>query len=335
VGSDKGIPVRDGFGHVVKDGLTRDVVRAVNHLSGIELGTASMEFGVAPAAFSYFGLFPISPPDEGQPLWTHTNPYGNVSITRGVMIGADGKAQVTKYPSGGLPRKILTDIATEVALNVKRGSANPERVDLAPSLSGYSALLGKQRGGSTNKMVYDQFVATVKSQVTITAVQDEIRGGVAGKWLRSKTGPRIAEDLNLWFPTGATFEEFEPYVIVSPEFLALISNGHIVPVRRDILGMLVGKPMAFDIFMWLTSWIYYLHKSNTKEMFFGWGDLYSTFTHEYSRLDRFVAKWKQAFEEARRYYLDANIELMRGNRSRPGGILVKQSPLLINEKTAT
>lgn len=309
--------------------LPRDLVRALDHLGSLERGELEERYGVAPSLFAHFGLFPLTAPDEAAPIWTRKNPFGAVSITRGVWMDGTGAPTLTRYPSGGLPRLFLVDLASELLAANKRGEEHPEVIDLARTLNRYTTERLGLRPGSRNRAVLDQVIATARSTITFTHVEYD---ATTGRRKGSGHDTKVADGFDLWLPEQEALDGFEPTITLSPGFKQLVLEGQNVPVRRDLLAQLAGKPMAFDILLWLGNVTYWLHRSGKPEAFFDWPYLFATFTHDYTRLDNFSTKWKAALTDAMRYYPNGNAELVRGARGRPGGVLIKRSPLLIEPR---
>ncbi|HPY25044.1 MAG TPA: replication protein RepA [Mycobacterium sp.] len=310
--------------------LPRDLVRALDHLGSLERGELEERYGVAPSLFAQFGLFPLTAPDEDKPLWTRRNPFGAVSITRGVALDDDGNPALTRYPSGGLPRLFLVDLASEVLAAHRRGDEHPEVIDLGRTLTRYTTERLGLRKGSRNRAVLDQVTATARATITLTSTGTDERTGrrKAIAW----DAPKVADRYELWLPEQDALSGFEPSITLSPAFVSLVLEGQRVPVRRDLLAQLAGKPMAFDVLLWLGGITYWLHRSGKPEAFFDWPYLFATFTHDYARVDHFTTKWKAALTDVMRYYPEGQVEIVRGARGRPGGVRVQRSPLLIEPR---
>ncbi len=307
----------------------RDLVRALDHLSALERGELEERYGVAPQLFAQFGLFPLTAPDESAPMWTRESPFGSVTIARGVWADESGRPALTRYPSGGIPRLFLVDLATEVRNAARQGREHPEVVELTDTLNRYTTQRLGLRSGSQNRAVLNQVIATARSTITfVTKGYDPEKGmtRVSGR------DARVADGFDLWLPEQDALAGFEPTITLSHGFMQLVLGGQNVPVRRDLLAQLAGKPMAFDVLLWLGSITYWLHRSGKREAFYDWPYLFATFTHDYARLDNFTAKWKAALAEAMRYYPEGRVEVVRGTRAKPGGVKVSRSPLLIEPK---
>lgn len=310
--------------------LPRDLVRALDHLGSLERGELEERYGVAPSLFAQFGLFPLTAPDEASPLWTRKNPFGAVSITRGVAVDESGNPALTRYPSGGLPRLFLVDLASEVLAAHRRGDEHPEVIDLGHTLTRYTTQRLGLRKGSRNRAVLDQITATARATITLTTTGTDERTGrrKAIAW----DAPKVADRYELWLPEQDALDGFEPSITLSPAFVSLVLEGQRVPVRRDLLAQLAGKPMAFDIMLWLGGITYWLQRSGKPEAFFDWPYLFATFTHEYTTLNNFTIKWKAALTEAMHYYPEGRAEIVKGARGRPGGLRVQRSTLLIEPR---
>ena len=310
--------------------LPRDLVRALDHLGSLERGELEERYGVAPSLFAQFGLFPLTAPDEAAPMWSRRNPFGAVSITRGVAVDDEGNPALTRYPSGGLPRLFLVDLASEVLAAHRRGDEQPEVIDLGRTLTRYTTERLGLRKGSRNRAVLDQVTATARATITLTTTGTDERKGrrKAIAW----DAPKVADRYELWLPEQDALDGFEPSITLSPAFVALVLEGQRVPVRRDLLAQLAGKPMAFDVLLWLGGITYWLQRAGKPDAFFDWEYLYATFTHDYSTLNNFTIKWKAALTEVMRYYPEGRVEIVRGARGRPGGIRVMRSPLLIEPR---
>lgn len=313
---------------------SRDLVRALNHLGSLERGELEERYGVAPELFAQFGLFPLTAPDEREPIWTRENPYGAVPITRGVGLDPKtGKPQLTRYPSGGLPRLFLVDLATEVLTAHRRGDEHPEVIDLTRTLNHYTTQRLGLRSGSQNRALLDQIVATARASISLSRIDTDAATGRRSAEVWDDDTPRVADKYKLWLPEQNALDGFEPFIKLTPAFVKLVVEERSVPVRRDLLAQLAGKPMAFDVMLWLGSVTYWLHRSGKREAFYDWPYLFALFTHDYARIDHFTAKWKAALAEAMRYYPEGRVEVVRGTRTRPGGVKVSRSPLLIEPKS--
>lgn len=308
---------------------SRDLVRALDHLGALERGEMEERYGVAPSLFAQFGLFPLTAPDETAPMWKRSSPFGEVVILRGAWMDATGSHYLTRYPSGGIPRLFLVDLATEVRNAARQGREHPEVVELTDTLNRYTTQRLGLRKGSRNRAVLEQVLATARATITFTRVEYD-----AEKGMRRASGrdAKVADGFDLWLPEQDTLAGFEPTITLSHGFMQLVLGGQNVPVRRDLLAQLAGKPMAFDVLLWLGSITYWLHRSGKREAFYDWPYLFATFTHDYARLDNFTINWKAALAEAMRYYPEGRVEVVRGTRAKPGGIRVSRSPLLIEPK---
>lgn len=312
---------------------SRDLVRALDHLSALEKGELEERYGVAPALFSQFGMFPLTPPDEAAPMWTRENPYGAVSITRGVTLDdKTGRPKLARYPSGGIPRLFLVDLATELRAALRRGDEHPEVIDLGRTLTRYTTERLGIRKGSQNRAVLDQIIATARATISLSWIESDAGTGLLSATV--KDAPRVADEYRLWLPKQEALDGFEPSITLSAGYVKPVEDGELVPVRRDLLAQIVGKPMAFDVMLWLGNVTYWLHRSGKREAFYDWPYLFAAFTHEYKTLNNFTIKLKAALTEAMRYYPDGRVEVVRGTRSKQGGIRVFRSPLLIEPKRA-
>lgn len=309
--------------------IPRDQIRAINHQHAIERGEVDERFGVLPAMFARFSLFPLSRPSDDLARWRHKNRWGSVSITRG--IGADD--EFTRYPFGGLARLFLVDVATE-ARRIDQAGGDPSRLDLTDTLNSYVRRLGVSDGGSRRKAVQEQLEAAARATVTFHTEQEIVRDGQRGKWLHTVDAPRVADGVSLWLPNQQPLEGFEPHLHLSKGWLDFIlDDTHMVPVRRDLLTQLAGKPLAMDILTWMTSVIHTLHVQNRSEALFTWEQLSDQFTHEYATLKDFRKKWLAALKQAHYYYPDAQVEIAGDPHDRRKTIVrVERSPLLIEPK---
>lgn len=311
---------------------SRDLVRALDHLSALERGEIEERYGVAPSLFARFGLFPLTAPDEDAPMWTRKNPFGAVTITRGVQLDDEGNPQLARYPSGGIPRLFLVDLATEVSRALKAGAEHPEVIELTSTLNRYTTQRLGLRKGSQNRAVLAQVIATARATITFSQIDTDAATGrrKAVAW----DAPKVADAYELWLPRDEqeALAGFEPTITVSRGFVQVVEEDDGVPVRRDLLAQLVGKPMAFDALNWLGNVTYWLHRSGKREAFYDWPYLFVTVTHDYATLNNFTIKWKAALTEAMRYYPEGRIEIVRGTRTKPGGIKVSRSPLLIEPR---
>lgn len=308
----------------------RDELRAINHHHSLEIGEKDPEFGTNLAQAAHFSLFPLGKISDTK--WVRKNPYGAVAIQAGLIPLPGGQDfKQANVPHGGLPRLLMAHITTE-ARRIHQAGGDPSRLDLTESLNAMVRQLGLKKG-SRNNAVMRALEDTLSARVTFSRIEEAERNGQKGHWQHTIFVPQIASSLSLWLPYQEPLEGFEPYVTLTPQFLEQILNDKaVVPVRMDLLAQLAGKPMAFDLLLWLQNVTYSLHRGNQFERFFSWQYLFDTTTHEYTQLNDFATRWKRALTETRRYYPDAQVELVRGSRAKPGGIIVKRSPLLVAPK---
>lgn len=305
--------------------FSRDQLRALEHHRKIEHEEQDEVFGTVFTQAAHFSHFPLGKVQGTE--WVKQNAWGEIAIDAG-RIATSGGSKRTGIPFGGLPRLLTAYITTE-ARRIAKSGGDPSRLDLTGSLNAMVRELGLSKG-SRNKAVMEALESALSARVTFTRTQSSERNGQRGKWLHTVWVPQIATSLSLWVPSQQPLEGFEPFVTLSAEYLEMALNNELVlPVRLDALAQLAGKPMAYDVLLWLQNAVYALHRGNLSERFFSWQDLFTTTTHEYTRLDSFVTYWKRSFTEARRYYPDVQIELVRGTRGKPGGVMVKRSPLLV------
>lgn len=308
--------------------FTRDQLRALEHRRKLELGEQDEVFGTVFSQSAHFSYFPLAKVHGTE--WVRQNAWGEVAIDAG-RIAAPGGSKRTGVPFGGLPRLLMAYITTE-ARRVNSSGGDPSRLDLTGSLNAMVRELGLSKG-SRNHAVMEALESALSARVTFTRTENATHNGQRGKWLHTVWVPQVATSLKLWVPSQQPLDGFEPFITLSPEFLEMaLDDSRVLPARLDILAQLAGKPMAYDVLLWLQNVVYALHAGNVPERFFSWPELFGTTTHEYTRVDSFATYWKRALAEARRYYPDAQVELVRGSRGRQGGVIVKRSPLLVPPK---
>ena len=309
--------------------FTRDQLRGLNHHRALELGEKDPVFGTILAQSAHFSHFPLGKVQGTE--WVRSNAYGEIAIDAGRVATSKGVSRRTDIPHGGLPRLLTSHITSEVR-RISQAGGDPRRIDLTDSLNAMVRQLGLAKG-SRNNAVMRALEDTLGARVSYISSASEERNGRAGKWNHTVWVPQIATKLSLWIPNQDPLAGFEPFIELSEDFLAMALDDRLVlPVRLDVLAQLAGKPMAFDLLLWLSNVTYSLHRGNLHERFFSWPELFTTVTHEYTRQDSFVTYWKRALTETLRYYPDANVELVRGSRGKPGGVIVKRSRLLIDQK---
>lgn len=311
--------------------FSRDELRAIEHRRKLELGQQDEVFGTVFSQSAHFSYFPLAKVQGIE--WVRRNAWGEIAIDAG-RIAAPGGSKRTGVPFGGLPRLLMAYITTE-ARRVNTAGGDPSRLDLTGSLNAMVRELGLSEG-SRNKAVMEALESALSARVTFTRTEEDERDRQRGNWLHTVWVPQVATSLKLWVPSQSPLDGFEPYITLSPEFLqTALDDSKVLPTRLDILAKLAGKPMAYDVLLWLQNVVYALHRSNAPERFFSWPDLFATTTHEYERVNDFATYWKRALTEARRYYPDVQVELVRGVRGKPGGVIVKRSPLLVQPKRGT
>ena len=319
-------PERPGMGAPIQ--FSRDELRAIEHRRKLELGEHDEAFGTVFSQSAHFSYFPLAKVQGAE--WVRRNAWGEIAIDAG-RIAAPGGSKRTGVPFGGLPRLLMAYITTE-ARRVNAAGGDPSRLDLTGSLNAMVRELGLSEG-SRNRAVMEALESALSARVTFTRTEEDERDGQRGNWLHTMWVPQVATSLKLWVPNQSPLDGFEPYVTLSAEFLQVaLDDTKVLPTRLDVLAQLAGKPMAYDVLLWLQNVVYALHRGNLPQRFFSWPELFATTTHEYDRIDNFATYWKRALAEARRYYPDAQIELVRGVRGKPGGVTVKRSPLLVPPK---
>lgn len=323
------VPNNSGEMHSAHD-FTRDQLRGLNHHREIELGEKDPVFGTILAQSAHFSHFPLGKVTGS--FWERENAYGTIAVLPGAVGDpVTKKHRLTAIPHGGLPRLLTAHITSE-ARRIHKAGGDPKRIDLTESLNAMVRQLGLSEG-SRNGAVMRALEDTLSARVSFTRADNGEHNGQKGKWQHTVWIPQIASQLSLWVPSQDPLAGFEPYVELSNDYLDMVLDDRLVlPVRTDILAQLAGKPMAFDLLLWLSNVTYSLHRGNLHERFFSWQELFTTVTHEYERQDNFVTYWKRALTETLRYYPDANVEIVRGTRGKPGGVSVKRSRLLIDQK---
>lgn len=305
--------------------FNRDQLRALEHKRKLELGEQDEAFGTVFSQSAHFSYFPLAKVQGTE--WVRRNAWGEVAIDAGRIAAPEGSKR-TGVPFGGLPRLLMAYITTE-ARRVNSAGDDPSRLDLTGSLNAMVRELGLAKG-SRNRAVMDALESALSARVTFTRTESASRNGQRGNWLHTVWVPQVATSLKLWVPAQQPLDGFEPFITLSPEFLNVaLDDSKVLPARLDILAQLAGKPMAYDVLLWLQNVVYALHAGNLPQRFFTWQELFDTTTHEYTRVNDFATYWKRAFTEARRYYPDVQVELVRGSRSKPGGVIIKRSPLLV------
>jgi hypothetical protein len=308
--------------------FSRDELRAIEHHRKLELGEQDEVFGTVFSQSAHFSYFPLAKVQGTE--WVRRNAWGEIAIDAG-RIAAPGGSKRTGVPFGGLPRLLMAYITTE-ARRVNAGGGDPSRLDLTDSLNAMVRELGLTKG-SRNRAVMEALESALSARVTFTRTEEDERDGKRGNWLHTMWVPQVATSLKLWVPSQSPLDGFEPYITLSTEFLqTALDDSRVLPTRLDMLAQLAGKPMAYDVLLWLQNVINALHRGNLRERFFSWPELFAATTHEYTRVNDFTTYWKRALTEALRYYQDAQVELVRGVRGKPGGVIVKRSPLLVPPK---
>lgn len=204
------------------------------------------ELGFHPRLFCQLALPYKEPTDTGRP-WRRRN--GNVTLTirPAVETGPDGEDRYA-FPSGSVPRLLLTWLATEVQ---RSDRPDTNEILLGENIAGFMRQLGMGNGtgGKSGSRARLRRQMNLLFDAVITAeVHGDATHDIGANW-------RIADRKSLWWSDtdqNADQRSLLPSTVrLSPEFYAELRD-HPVPVEMRALRALQSNPMALDIYTWLT-----------------------------------------------------------------------------------
>ena len=239
------------------------------------------------------------------PVWERIN--GNMSLI--IRPGWDRKKdQPVGYPYGTVPRLLLFWMTTEA---LRTGS---RRIELGNSLSSFMRELGLiptgGRWGSITRL-RDQMERLFRSTFSFESTQDV--GNNRGKrWLDMQ----IAPDGELWWdlknPEQSTL--FGSWIELGEKFYQAIISAP-VPLDMRVLMALKSSSLALDIYAWATYKTFSLGQSDKREQSIPWRAFMEQLGVDYSDIDNFVRKCKQAFSKVQAVYPSLQIEYSKGGFS--------------------
>lgn len=246
---------------------SRDLVAFVNQAIDAYQDDAATELGFHPALFCQLALPYKEPKDTGKP-WRRRNGNLTLTIRPAVEEGPDGDERYA-FPSGNVPRLLLTWLATEVQ---RPGRPDTPEVILGENIADFMRQLGmgSGTGGRTGSRYRLRRQMNLLFDAVITA---EVHGDLSHDF---GANFRIASRKSLWWSDtdrNADQRSLLPSAVqLSPEFYEELRERP-VPVDMQTLRALQSNPFALDIYAWLThrnSWA--RRRSNIK-----WEQLHAQF----------------------------------------------------------
>lgn len=217
----------------------------------------------------------------------YRNPKGDIrtiSKTNGTLTVRYTATGDYGLPYGKYPRLFEMWVCTMI----KTGNPcfNPETntINLGSTFREFLKLIGVQVGGSQLKNIKRQLESLFSCAYTITNNTDSQSIGVS--WT-------VAKEWHIdWLrdETQSSSGPFENWVRLSPEYIDMLRD-YPVPVDLKVIAAL-RKPMAIDIYWWLTKRVYNLHEPANVT----WQQLYQQFGSD-SELKDFKRKFKRALAD--------------------------------------
>jgi Plasmid encoded RepA protein len=206
-------------------------------------------------------------------------------------------------PFGTYARLLMCHIATEVKLT------SDHQVFMGETISSFIRSLDKMPSGGDNGTIgplKDQLCRLLSSKfiwrdyVSVESVNVNFRV------------PRSHEQC--WYYTGE--HDWPSYLTLENSFFLDLSK-HAVPVKWKTLSALSNKPLAFDLYCWLT----YRFHSLSRKTEISWEKLQDQFGSDITEISNFRRKMKKAMWQVQELYPEANVEVTKNGlwlfRSKP------------------
>lgn len=235
-------------------------------------------------------------PGNDLKFWARTNGNFCLSIQPHWYI-KEGKEICVGYPYGNIPRLILLYVCTQ-AIQTKS-----PRISLGSSLSAFMRNIELEvtggRGGTIGRFK-EQFRRLFTANINFTFDSGE-------QTLDKKTN--LAKTIQLWWDNKDTEQTnfFDSYIILTEEFYNEIMT-YPVPLDMGIISTVKQSPLALDLYTWLTHRVISLGKATR----ISWISLAGQVGSDYSNLEDFVTKAKEALHKLYVLWPDLKIEEVRG-----------------------
>lgn len=246
---------------------------------------------------------PHSNPGDDLKVWTRTNGHSCMSIQPRWYM-KDGELVCSGYPYGNIPRLLLFFLCTQAVQTKSR------QIVLGDSLSGFMRNIDLEvtggRWGTINRFK-DQMWRLLSATISFTYDTEQ---------LKALKNASIASKMQLWWDTKQPDQAnlFNSYVELTEEFYNEIMS-YPVPVDMGIVSTLKKSPLALDLYTWLT----YRVVSISKPTRISWMALSGQVGSDYSNVEDFVTKAKEALHKIYALWPELKIEEVRG------GIILKPS----------
>lgn len=250
------------------------------------------------------------------PIWKRQN--GNLVLS--IRPGWDNeKNKPLGYPYGSIPRLLLFWITTEVLRTKSR------RIELGESLAGFIRDIGLNPSTGGGKRGDSLRLKSQMERLFRSTISLERTSENGKRWVDMQVAPEGELWWNFKNPRQMTL--FESWIELSEKFYdAIISTP--VPLDKRALRALKRSPLALDLYAWATYKTFSLNNQHDKEeQFIPWYLFANQLGAEYSSVNDFKRKAKQAFKKVLAVYPGLIIE------DTQGGFIIKKgrpaiSPLI-------
>ncbi|MEM9948760.1 MAG: replication protein RepA [Cyanobacteria bacterium P01_D01_bin.36] len=232
---------------------------------------------------------------EAMDAWSVQN--GNFGLT--IRPGWDRKAGAhIGYPTGAIPRLLLYWLTTEAKLKQSR------RLELGGSLREFLLKLGMNANNGSGKRSDKRRVREQMQRLFRATISFDYTVNEKEHWLDMQVAPKGQVMWSEMYPDAPTL--FDNWIELSEYFYEAIVQ-KAVPINMDVLPGIHDRPMALDLYTWISYRAWTAYRSN-KAQRVPWPSLYQQLGSSYTRVRAFRDQAKENLLIIQHLYPDLKLD---------------------------
>ena len=298
-----------------KNLLTPAQDRLLDTIVKVQQADRKIDIGYTPHALVQAALpYRNSKKLEAMEAWSIGN--GNFGLT--IRPGWDRKAKKNiGYPTGAIPRLLLYWLTTEAKVKQSR------RLELGGSLKEFLVKLGLNPNNGSGKRSDRYRLREQMKRLFRANISFDYTDGEHERWLDMQVAPKGEVIWSEMYPDNES-SLFENWIELSEYFYEAIVQKS-VPINMDILPGIQDRPMALDLYTWVSYRAWTAWKSN-KPQRVPWPSLYEQLGSSYSRTRDFKEQAKANLGIIQKLYPDLKLD------EENNCLIIKPSKPAVSEK---
>jgi hypothetical protein len=301
--------------------LTPTKQRLIDTIADIAESPDEADIGYAPHALVQ-GALPYKETEKlkQQAQWVVEN--GNFGLV--IQPGYDiRKKESIGYPTGAIPRLLMFWMATEA--KQKKSS----RLELGGTLAEFLRKLGldASRGGKRSDAYRLKEQMKRLFRCNISFEYHDTSGNIEHEqWMDMRIAPKGEVMWSELYPTNEEGKSIPSWIELGDYFYEAITEKS-VPIDMRVIKGIHDKPMALDLYNWITYRAYAAYQKN-KELKVPWGSLHKQLGATYGRQRDFTKRTIPHLRTIQQLYRDLKIDVDKG------GLTIHPSKPAVQAKTS-